>query len=1758
MSSGGSDYRAPVEAPNTLQSMQEVTIVEAVSEGPIGGLYTGDAKSIVLNDTRLLTDDGTYTYQNVGWAQRLGTADQTAYADIDGTENEVSVSVEVTHDYPKASGSGSGTVSRTISNTNCTHVRVTMGVQGLYESLTDEDHSGDVIGASLSYTVTITNKSGTVIVTDSVSRSDKTMSSAQWAKKYTLDSNGPWTVKIEKTYADNSKATLHNDLYWYSYTEIVGYPMIYPHTATMMVKGNAETFGNSIPSRKYCVKGLYIQVPSNYDPDTRTYTGIWDGTFKSAISDNPAWILYDLVSSDRYGLTKVFPSAMQGNTICDKWTLYDIAKLCDETVSDGFGHSEPRFTFNAQVMGQSGALEAIQTICAAFNGMTFWGSGAFMAVNDMPKDPVKIINQDNVIDGKFTYSTGSNTERHSVALVTWYDPTEYGQTCVEYVCDWNLYTRYGYRDTKVTATGCTSRGQAHRRGLWQLYSEREQWQCVVDMGLDAMDLVPGDWVKVSDPNVMGIRYSGRIVSISGTTVILDAAVSLASGETYTLNVMNDTGNIESRTISSTGESATVTIASAFSGEFVDHAVWSISGTDVAPKLYTVYKMEETDIGKVTVTLHEAQNGKYSEIESGVVLATTPGRKSQRTGLTVPSGLAVVGSSYNNNGTMASRLTFSWASTGDPDVALYEAGYQSPSGGWTHFEPKRIFSIDIPAASPGAWLFRVRSAALDGRQSAWAEKSFTLNTISTKPTAPTLASLKAVGGFRNATVSWAIPEDALIGYFEVYMSTTESVDDAKLVGKIYASDFTVSGLGVTTTYWFWVRSVSYADTGIASDMVGPASCVTNALKADDIPTATITESKLVSALSTQIDKIPSIEIVSNEAAQTVGTVDADLSRFVSDVTQALDRLSKTANLTRNVVRDASITVDPSSGKVVIQALENLKNGSTRTIKSLEESLDAHSGEIALKASTAYVNDMAAAILAGLTPAKEWQFDVLEGWTVTGGSVSVSESVATISGTSEMTFISPEIAISAEDNPGVTIRLRRASDDCWGLTLNYTGGSYSVAEPTNPDAWNVFSLLPSKATWKGTITAISFTLPAGTWLIDYVQIGKNPVQERLLGELQAQINTADLRLNSVEAEVELKADKTTVDGIGKRVTAAEGTIITQAGQISLLATKTALETTNARVDTAFSEISALDGKITQGVGQRYNDLDNDLSDLAEAVNHNASRANAEGNKRRNAFATAKQELEAAVKEINGRLVAEAGYRLLLQAVVEENEKTSAAAIEDESKARADADAAEAKERTTLQATVDGNTAAIQTVSSVAAGKAKVYQQTSAPSSANTGDLWIDNNGLIHRYSGGAWASCKDAELTSLMNAVIAQYFVKANANGYVSGFGLYNNGSSSEFCVLADVFKIYNSASGGKKQIFSLDSTTNQLQIAADLIADGSIVGSKIFAQALIQLSGGGKLLIGEGGIIQLGNGGIMIDDESADNPRILCRDTSVTNGDYLEARKGDITTFKYLSGAYREMKSLRKMEVGIGNNGSTVTLPGYWPSQPKIQVSPNALQSYNASYPNQSQELISYADAISFDASSGIVTFIPRAYLQIAAGGGNVHQPVALKSSSLGKNAHSSDYVTLPNNVATDSYASVPSGATNIIITAKCYAQYSSGYSRTGTSTDQKYSPVTVTLVAYIGGTAITLGSHTFAAAADYVSSEPDGQYVTFTATLASGSGNVYVNAYVTADSSQRVGFGDIDNLYRSKIWLRLENIQWSLSASTQLAAGSLNYTAIAE
>lgn len=604
---GGETASGPREAPDSLRSKQFARVLDLVSEGEVSGLVAG-MKSVFLDDTPIQNADNSFNFQDVTLHTRVGTQSQSYIPGFPAVESENSVSVEAFYATP---------VVRSISNANVTAVRVTLSVPQLsYQNPTTGDLGGDAVGIAIDLQ---TNGGGYVqMLADTIS--GKTTTAYQRAYRIELAGSGPWDIRVRRTTADSGESNRINHVFWSSYTEIIDHLLRYPNSALCGVQIDSAQFRN-VPRRGYHMKGLKIQVPINYNPETRGYAGNWDGTFKIAYTNNPAWCFYDMLTTSRYGLGEYLDA-----TQIDKWALYTIGQYCDELVDDGFGGTEPRFTCNVYFQTQEEAYTLLQNMASIFRGMVYEAGGYVTAVQDAPADPVMLYTPANVIDGLFTYSGSAIKARHTVALVSWNDPADRYKQKIEYVEDEEGIGRYGVRVTEFSAIGCNSRGQAHRAGKWLLYTERLETDTVTfRTGLDSAYVTPGEIVKIADPNVAGERLGGRILSATTGSVTVDAALAIVAGHSYELSVVLADGTLATRTLNNSAGSASVlTFASALPSAPQALSVWILADIgQVEPQTFRVLGIGEVEKNVYEIVALAHNGGKFALVESGVKLETPP-------------------------------------------------------------------------------------------------------------------------------------------------------------------------------------------------------------------------------------------------------------------------------------------------------------------------------------------------------------------------------------------------------------------------------------------------------------------------------------------------------------------------------------------------------------------------------------------------------------------------------------------------------------------------------------------------------------------------------------------------------------------------------------------------------------------------------------------------------------------------------------------------------------------------------------------------------------------------------------------------------------------------------------------------------------------------------------------------------------------------------------------------------------------------------
>lgn len=703
---GGGSGRVAQEAPNTLQNNTVAKVIDVLSEGEIVGLVDGD-KSVFFDSTPLKNFDDTYNFQGVIVEERVGTSNQDYLAGFQSVETEVAAGNEILFASP---------VIKTITDADIDAIRAKIRLPVLtFQDTTN----GDLSGSSVELKIEVQPNGGSyapaVGVPNPIVISGKTTSPYETDFRVPLPAGGaPWNVKITRLTADSAQANLQNKTYWSAYTLLIDNKLAYPNVGLIGLRVDARQFNQAIPSRAYEIKGRIIKIPSNYDPETREYDGIWDGTFTTGWSDNPAWVLYDLLTNTRYGLGEVIPE-----DLIDKYGLYAIAQYNDELVADGFGGQEPRFTFNGVLQTREEAYDVISSVASSMDCQVFWSSGLIMVTQDRPSDPVKIVSPANVIDGNITYTGSALKARHSVVAVRWNDPEDTFQSAIMLVEDPDMIDTLGWRQKDVVAIGCTSRGQAHRKGKKILDDERYSTEVVsYKASLDHIDVRPGDIVAVQDPNYAGIRLAGRIVAATTTSATLDDYIKFEVGETYTLSMMLPDGTIAERLLTNASDGSqylTVTWSSAVDEAPQVNAMWVITGSNIAPRQFRIVSVVETEpnIFDVSGLYHDPT--KYTRIETGFSLAQTPFSIIPSGPLEAPTGLSFVEYVYQAGPRVKSATTLSWTGAPDPRVAFYQIEIIRPNTTfWDGVGATTSVSMNIEDTPSGIYSFRVRSVDNTGR------------------------------------------------------------------------------------------------------------------------------------------------------------------------------------------------------------------------------------------------------------------------------------------------------------------------------------------------------------------------------------------------------------------------------------------------------------------------------------------------------------------------------------------------------------------------------------------------------------------------------------------------------------------------------------------------------------------------------------------------------------------------------------------------------------------------------------------------------------------------------------------------------------------------------------------------------------------------------------------------------------------------------------------------------------------------------------
>lgn len=771
MGKGGGGSHTPVEAKETSRSKQLVKIVEVISEGEVEGLADG-MKSVYFDNTPVQNKDGSYNFNNVQLEGRVGSQVQDVIAGFNTSEKEVSVGTQVRKNLP---------ITRTVTDSKVSRLRLTIGVQSLFS----QAENGDTNGTTVELVITIGSQSYPVSISGKYS--------SQYLQQHTFDDlpQVPFTVKVERVTEDSKSQRLQNNTVWSSYTEIIDTEFTYPNTALIGVKFDSEYFSN-IPARTYDLLGLRVKVPSNYDTRTRKYTGMWDGTFKTDWTDNPAWILYDVVTSKRYGLGNRL-----GEFGADKWALYQVSQYCDQLVPDGFGGQEPRFTCNAWLTEQHSAYDVINDICSIFRAMPVWNGQQLTVVMDRPSDPVWTYTNANVEKGEFNYIFSAKKARHNAIQVEYADKDNGYEKAIEYVSDDESIRRNGLNVKKITAFGCTSRGQAHRTGLWLLQTEKLETKTVsFVVGAEGLMHVPGDIIKVADTHYAGTNVGGRVLSVNGKKVTLDRGISV-DGNSYFSYINAQAKHQDIKIVSVNG--AEVTLDQEPAGLEV-YGVWSLSTQQVTSQLFKALSVKEESKGKYTITALQHEPQKEAIVDNGAKF-----EPKATSILSVPQ-VSNIGVTVNSDG----GVSFAGDVTGGNGVIKYD---------FRIYKDGALYDIRLGQTSPNLNLDSLENGEYSVLIQVKNEKGQVLSErtqtfVIDKPPAPT--GVRVTGGLGNITIEWDWINDATAT--EIFVNETDDIKTATRLTRVTAKMYSHE-VGAKQVRYYWLRHTRGVNVGPFSQQGG---------------------------------------------------------------------------------------------------------------------------------------------------------------------------------------------------------------------------------------------------------------------------------------------------------------------------------------------------------------------------------------------------------------------------------------------------------------------------------------------------------------------------------------------------------------------------------------------------------------------------------------------------------------------------------------------------------------------------------------------------------------------------------------------------------------------------------------------------------------------------------------------------------------------------------------------------------------------------
>ncbi|MDN4356977.1 DUF1983 domain-containing protein [Citrobacter portucalensis] len=904
---GSNQTRTPVEAPDSIQSIARAKVLIALGEGEFaGGL---DGKNIFLGDsssyTPLQNADGSYNFNNVKYEFRSGTQDQDYIQGFPGIENELQVSYELKQAVPYV---------RAVSNTQLSALRIRLG----WPTLLLQKNNGDKVGTRVEYAIDLSVDGGPYETVINGAVDDKTTSLYERSHRVNLPkASTGWQLRVRRITPDSTSVNVVDIMRVVAVTEIIDAKLRYVNTALLYVEFDAKQFPNGIPQVVCNPKGRIIRVPDTYDPETRTYSGTWEGVFKWAWTDNPAWIYYDIILNERFGLGQRIDA-----TQIDKWELYRIAQYCDQPVPDGRGGSgtEPRFRCNVYIQDRNDAWTVLRDLAGIFRGMAYWGDNKMYVLADMPRDVWHIYNHSSVVEGKFTFADPSETTRNTAALVNWSDPANHYKDTPEPVYDNDLAMRFDYRQLEMTAIGCTRQSEANRRGRWALLTNGIGEVVTFSTGMDVPPV--GEVIGVAANELAGRTIGGRVSAVNGRNITLDRAADVKAGNRLFLNLPS--GIAQARTVQAVNGN-TVTVTTSYSETPEAECNWGVDSDDLFIALFRVTGTRDNNDGTFEVTGTTYNPDIYPAVDTGARLDERPISVIPPGVQTPPGNIVVDSYSTVNQNIAITTMRVAWDAV--QGAVAYEAEWRRDSGNWVTVPRTSSLGFEVQGIYSGRYLVRVRAVNTSDVSSVWAISSEVNLTgkVGNPPKPVGFATTPINWGIR---LNWGFPAntgDTL--KTEIQYTANSDFSNPLLLSDVPYPSAEYTQLGLKAGQEFWYRAQLVDRTGNESGWTDWVRGVSNA-NADDY-LGDIADDFLTSAdgdrLTGDIDT--NLEGILQNALANHGTVEHQFAQYgevradilvvkttIADVNQAMAEMSTQVQAQGTMLTSVDGKVSTVDGRV----------------------------------------------------------------------------------------------------------------------------------------------------------------------------------------------------------------------------------------------------------------------------------------------------------------------------------------------------------------------------------------------------------------------------------------------------------------------------------------------------------------------------------------------------------------------------------------------------------------------------------------------------------------------------------------------------------------------------------------------------------------------------------------------------------------------------------------------------------------------------